>query len=655
MSVKRMERWNLAVHRDRLEALLDGLMRMRCVQLSQAECGDDRTEALQPLGVSAVLAERAEALLRRLRPFAKKRPRPFAFPVAADRAKLTASAFYAEAPRVLAEGERLFEKKAELEAERNEILARLRALTPFLDWERPLDFEGTQYTVVELGSLPVATPHDVVLRALSNHAVVAQITCNDKTGVHLALVMHRDDRENTLCSLAEIGFVAAEFAERDGTARVLFDRADLTRAQLDAALLQLERRLCSLAERIGDLECYCDMLHSRSLCEENYGKMLATKHCVMLSVLCPEDKSERLCALLEKMDVAFEKAEPTETDVALPVHCEQKALLRPFAPMLGTELPLAHGLFDPTVLFAVLYCLFFGLFFADAGFGLLLMLLPFAAMKLLYLPRPLSRALSVLCCCGAASLLFGVLGGRYFGGLLQTLLANGKAAEEIPSLALLPFDRLRTDAVGNPVWALLAPVVLATLHLEGTMIAHFVALCRKGEWRRTCLDELPFFLLAAGVTLLCIFPLVPWFIGLGVLALGAVAVLLTQGRAEATFGAKLRGGARGFGKMLPHGVRTLQYWQGPISLGLSAAVICAAPHFLPTVAGLPFIGLALSCAAFALAWVLCYATRAVLDLAYRKGIARADVYGRFYDALLPVADPLMPVERYTLDATPIFK
>ena len=187
------------------------------------------------------------------------------------------------------------------------------------------------------------------------------------------------------------------------------------------------------------------------------------------------------------------------------------------------------------------------------------------------------------------------------------------------------------------------------------MIARSVALCRKGEWRRVLLDELPFFLLAAGVTLLCIFPLVPWFIGLGVLAFGAVTVLLTQGRAEPTLGAKLRGGARGFGKMLPQGVRMLQYWQGPISLGLSAAVICVVPHFLPAVAGLPFAGLVLACAAFSLAWMLCYTARRVLDLAYRKGIARADVYGRFYDALLPVADPLMPVERYTLDATPIFK
>jgi hypothetical protein len=107
--------------------------------------------------------------------------------------------------------------------------------------------------------------------------------------------------------------------------------------------------------------------------------------------------------------------------------------------------------------------------------------------------------------------------------------------------------------------------------------------------------------------------------------------------------------------MLPYGVQMLQYWQGPIALGLSAAVLSFAPHFLPAVAGLPFIGLVLSCAAFALAWVLSYAIRAVLDLAYRKGISYADVYGRFYGALLPVADPLVPVERYTLDATPISK
>ncbi len=643
------------MHRDRLDELLDGLLRMRCVQLSDIECADDRVKALQQPTQAPELAERVEALLPKLRPFTQKRRRPFRAPHATDRVHFAASEFFAEAPRVVEQAERLFAKKAELEAERNAALERMRAVTPFLDWSRPLDFAGTQYTVVELGSLPAATPHEVVLGALSNHAVVAQITCNDKTGVHLALVMHRDEREQTMQSLYEIGFLRAEFAERDGTARALFDRADRKRAQLEGALAQLERRLCSLAARMDDLEAYSDVLHTRALCHECYGRMLETGHCVLFGVLCPEDRGEQLCALLEHMGAAYEKAESTAEQHQAPVSCEQPAVLRSFAPMLGTDRPLARGLFDPTAIFAVLYCLLFGLFFADAGYGLLLLLLPLALMKLLYLPRCAVRALSVLCCCGGASLLFGVLGGRYFGNLpLQIAAAlQEKSVAEMPSLSLIPLGVLRTDAVLHPIWVLLAPAVLATVHLECTMIARCVGLLRQKEWRRVLLDEVPFFLFTVGVTLLCVFPLVPWFIGLGVLLGGAIYVLFTQGRAERTFPAKMKGGARGFGGMLRHGVMLLQYWQGPISLGVAAALVCLPAHLVPAVAKMPFVGLLLACAAFAVAWLLCRAARTVLGMAYDRGVPHADVYGRFYSALLPVAEPLVPVERYTLDATPI--
>ncbi len=642
------------MHRDRLDELLDNLLRMRCVQLFDAACDDERVKALQQPTEAAALAERVEALLPKLRPFAQKSRRPLAAPAAADRVSFAASEFFSQGGRIVEQGGHLFAQKAELEAEHHATLEHMRVLTPFLDWSRPLDFAGTQYTVVELGSLPAATPHQVVLSALSNHAVVAQITCNDKTGVHLALVMHRDDRERTLQDLSQIGFVPAAFAERDGTARALFDRADRKRAELEGALAQLDRRLCSLAERIGELEIYADVLHTRALCHACYGKMLQTEHCVLLGVLCPEDRAEQLCTLLEQMGAAYEKAEP-KAEHRDTVICEQPAVQGSFAPMLGTALPLAHRLLDPTAIFAVLYCLLFGLFFADAGYGLLMLLLPLAAMKLLYLPRSAVRVLTVLCCCGAASLLFGVLGGRYFGGLLMQTVAAivQRPIAEMPSLSLVPLDVLRADAVLHPVWVLLAPMALAMLHLGCTMVARCVGLLRQKQYGRVLLDEAPFLLLVAGATLLCVFPLVPWFIGLGVLAVGALYVLFTQGRAEQAFLAKMKGGARGFGKMLPHGVLLLQYWQGPISLGVAAALVCLPAHLLPPVAQLPFIGFLLAYAAFALAWLLCRAADRVLDAAYERGIPHADVYGRFYDGLLPVVEPLVPVERHTLDATPI--
>lgn len=109
----------------------------------------------------------------------------------------------------------------------------------------------------------------------------------------------------------------------------------------------------------------------------------------------------------------------------IPVQFNNSKLLAPFQMLVSNFGIPQYGTIDPTPFVMISYLTMFGLMFADAGQGALLMIL--GGLGITFLGKnpeknSIKTLLSLLIWCGGASVVFGVLFGSYFGmGLFKPI------------------------------------------------------------------------------------------------------------------------------------------------------------------------------------------------------------------------------------------
>jgi V/A-type H+-transporting ATPase subunit I len=164
---------------------------------------------------------------------------------------------------------------------------------------------------------------------------------------------------------------------------------------------------------------------------------------------------------------------------------------------------------DPTLFAAATYVLMFGMMFADAGHGAVVVLLGILAGVQRRWPA-LRRAWVLITACGVSACIFGIFFGEFFGptGVVQALWIR-------------PLD--------NPELLLLAAVIFGAVLISGSYAMGIVNRYREGGWHRALVA-------ASGVAGFSVFA------AFGVLAAGLVeqqAVLLVAGGVGVALGLAL--------------------------------------------------------------------------------------------------------------------
>jgi V/A-type H+-transporting ATPase subunit I len=140
---------------------------------------------------------------------------------------------------------------------------------------------------------------------------------------------------------------------------------------------------------------------------------------------------------------------------------------RPFAPLVETYATVPYADINPSLVAGLAYVAMFGMMFADAGHGILLLLLALVVRQQWW-PRlrGLHPAWVFLAGAGAASVVFGVLYGEFFG-----------PTGVIPALWLKPLE--------HPVELLAAAVAIGAVLLAAAYALGSVNRYREGGWRQT--------------------------------------------------------------------------------------------------------------------------------------------------------------------------
>lgn len=647
MSVTKMQKLTVIVPIADADAVLRRLMKLRAVSLTRTE--REGTLTLFPAGDSAEAAARAarvDAVLPVLTKRSQRKKQLFRAATPVDMTEFRQSGRYDKAWKTVTEAEKIVKTVADRRADLLAEEALMTSLVPYLTYPYRLNETGTEHTDFLLGALPGSVTDGKLAAALEGLGAVPEVLNRDKQSVTLFLVCHKRERDDVLRALTALGFAKAAFTGEEGTATEAYDAADRRADKIRDHLDRLESRLQILAENLTDVEILSDIEHTTKLTEESKRELAATERCAVLSGWCPVPAEPKIEKALEPYAAAYDFEDPKEGD-DVPVLLSNNVFSRNFEWMLGMYAYPKYGRFDPTFIMSIFYFIIFGLMFADAGYGLLLAVLCFSAVRWLHPRQGMKRFLLMFGYCGIACIITGVLFGSYFGDFPLAFMRNvlHMPEERLPQLAMVsvgPNIAVLFDPLQSPMTYLILSVGVGAVHLLTGMAIKAVILCRDKHPLDALFDIGSYWLLFAGIGLL----FVNRTVGIILTVAGAAAIVLTQGRAKKGVAGKILGGFGGLYGLINYLSDLLSYSR-ILALGLASAVIGQVVNILATMKGASFIGFIMMILVFCLGHVLNLAISVLGTFVHTARLQYIEFFGKFYeDGGVPFR-PMAPADKYS--------
>jgi len=232
---------------------------------------------------------------------------------------------------------------------------------------------------------------------------------------------------------------------------------------------------------------------------------------------------------------------PAKEDEDVPVILENKRLIQPFEFITGIYgMPKYHEL-DPTPFLAPFFFLYFGFCVSDVGYGFTLALISWLILKKIKMGPQGTKFFRLFFFCGISTIIIGALTGGWFGNLFDLLAANSKI--------FLPLKRFKDsliilDPMKEPTKLLGIALSLGIIQVWFGNIVAAIGNIKNRRYLDIFLDQIPMLTLLFGLTglgLIFLKLFAPGQVSLFKYAtlVGAVALILTQGRSEKGRGAQL--------------------------------------------------------------------------------------------------------------------
>ncbi|MBQ8005820.1 MAG: V-type ATP synthase subunit I [Clostridia bacterium] len=643
MAILKMKKLTVYAHKRDADALMRRLMRLRCVELKRSE------QMLDEPGESFVDEEKCGSIERRISEAAyaidllaqySKRKKG----LTSGRASVRLDKFYSDgsyktACSIVSEAGRIAKRLVELKTEENSRRTELSALDIWTGYQLPLDFAGTESCSVITVTFPAGISEKKLEDALEDVAAELIPVKKEKTLSSYSLICHRSDEEEALRQLSALGMLKTPFEKNGETAAKAVERNKRALAAIAKETEAATARLRELAESIELVETLYDFEVTALRSERSKENFDQTELCVVLEGWVPEGELQRVSGALEKFGCAFEAADPEEGEDA-PVLLKNNFFASTFEWVLGMYSYPKYGRYDPTFIMSIFYFIIFGLMFADVGYGFILTVACFGALKLLNFKQGMRNFLAMFGYCGISSMAMGVLFGAYFGNMPQAFAENMLGVEGASSnmqTAVL-FDPLQ-----DPMSFLLIALAIGAVHLIAGMAVKFYILIKDGQWVDAICDILTWWLAFLGLGLMFIFP---W--GKYVALAGVASIVLTGGRHEKNIIMKLAKGLLALYGAVNFAADLLSYSR-ILALGLAATVIAQVVNTMGTMGGPSVVGFIIMVIVFVIGHILNLAINVLGTFVHTSRLQYIEFFGKFYEDGGKPFTPIVPSDKYTTE------
>jgi V/A-type H+-transporting ATPase subunit I len=412
-----------------------------------------------------------------------------------------------------------------IDAKQSNIRATLEGLEPWRAMDVPVDYTETKTSFITIGMIPAATALGDVDRAIDEAGLPAQLfeISSDKEMHYVLIIAMKNVRQEITVLLQSFGFSLSSVSGIQGTVRENIDRltAELNTLSEQKSLLIAE--ILAAAPVRDEMKLCADRMLTKQTQAENAERLLYTKSAYICEGWFPESDETRLTELLSEYNCAWEISDPTGEDVpSVPVKLRNNSLTRPLT--MVTEmysLPAYNGV-DPNPFLMPSFALFFGIMFADIGYGLILLLVGLL-IKLRVKPRGTMGYMGgIALICGVSCVVFGAVTGGFFGDIIPQVAAFFGGTAIMPALI---------DPLKEPMTVLIICIGIGIVHMLVGVTINGYMLVRDGQWFDALCDAGSVYLMFAGIALGALG--ITWYVAIA----AVVFVIYAQGRqSKSVFG-----------------------------------------------------------------------------------------------------------------------
>ena len=537
MAIAKMKRLQLIALESDREALLEKLLRLGCVHLSQQS---EVPEELALRAGTTDLASRQAALrslqtaLATLQKEAPQKGGGFLSP----RPQVAQEDFLDDGllTRQLQLAEEVNEHAAEIErlqARENRLHTERLTLLPWRELDIPLELTATRTVRVMTGTLPSAADWGAVQGELADTVEEAKLHLigESKEQKCVLLLCHKDTLPAALEVLRGRGFAASQLTGLTGTVEENLRRLEDEAQQCEQQILSEKAALMTLGQQQNDLKQCIDRMTLEVRREESRANLLGDGQIFCLDGWVPVKQEAKLAALLESFDCAWVTAEPTPEEYGdVPVKLENNRVTRSLMSITEMYALPRYGSVDPNPLMAPFFILFFGMMMADMAYGILMIA---GALVVLKKARPAEGTrnfMELVLWCGIATFIVGALTGGFFGDFIPQLckMINPESTFQLPAL-FTPLD--------DTVAILIGSLVLGVIQIFTGMGISVYKKFRDGQVADAIWGEITWWVILAGIALMV----------LKIGNIGGVPVVLCVGILMLLYGSTYK--AKGFGKV----------------------------------------------------------------------------------------------------------
>ncbi len=355
---------------------------------------------------------------------------------------------------------------------------------------------------------------------------------------------------------------------------------------------EIEKLLAKLLQDNQLIYPLYDFLYIEQEKEEAKKLLKKSKEIIVIKGWIQDKDISKLQKKLEEnfktYEIKFSKPEKNEP---VPIALTNHNLIKPFEIIAELySLPDYHEI-DPTPILSIFYFIFFGLCLSDVGYGTSMALISYLAIKKLKLEKGAIKFFKLLYYCGISGILGGILVGSWFGDILDYLPPQLGNIREFLLQGLAIFQP--TD---NPLPLLILSLALGVIQVFTGIVLKFIDNIRNDKLHDGLMDQVSWLFFLTGIILYMTKGIMPLFmenISWVITIIGALSIILTQGRSQKNILLKIGSGILALYDITGYLSDVLSYSR-LFALGLATGIIAQMFNMLATMVNMPYIGFLLA-------------------------------------------------------------
>lgn len=536
MSIVKMKRLKLLGLLDERDELLNKLLALGCVEVTNSDGKLEDPEYAQLLHIESTelskfrtINNRLSGALDKLKKYAPAKEGMFIKRHDISPEEFFSSKLWNDSLDVAAKINSLEDEINRLYSDRSKLQSAKEALVPWLGLDVPLDMTGTAETSVIFGTIPATQSYSDMEQRLAAEAELSQIFLStaDKELQYFMVVCHKAETERVMEILRAFGYSSPAFKNAKGTAAEGIARVEEQFKKIDSDAAERIEAIKALAPERGNLRICYDRSVQEITRENAKERLLSTDLIYSLEGWVAATGLKQFEELIAQYTCAYELEDPAEDEEA-PILLKNSKIVSTMHMVVEMySLPSYHGI-DPCPLIFPFFVFYYGLMFADIGYGLIM----FGAclwLQLTYKPKGAFGQIAGLgIVLGLASAICGVFTGSLFGDAV-TVIADSFLGKDAVLWSIL-------NPLNEPMTVLIFAIILGVVHMLFGQLIHIYLGFRDHHALDNILDVVPWWLLFAGIAVLALqgSSILLW--------VSLVIFIFTQGRSKKGIIGKIFGG-----------------------------------------------------------------------------------------------------------------